>query len=124
MQNQLNVVYRNVESSEALETHIQEKVEKLAKHSERITSCQVTIEQPHKHRHQGRRFNVRVDLVVPGAELVATRDNGEDVYAVLRDAFDHVQRQLEAHIHRQRGEVKHHEPSARQRVRTDEPSSE
>jgi hypothetical protein len=42
---------------------------------------------------------VRIDLTVPGAELVVSRDpeldhGHEDVYVAIRDAFDAARRQL------------------------------
>jgi ribosome-associated translation inhibitor RaiA len=38
---------------------------------------------------------VRVDLRVPGREIVASREHHEDVYVALRDAFESAHRQLE-----------------------------
>jgi len=51
-------------------------------------SCRVVVEIPHKHHHQGKQFNVRIDIGVPGDEIVINRDHHEDVYVALRDAFD------------------------------------
>jgi ribosome-associated translation inhibitor RaiA len=52
--------------------------------------------------------SVRIDLSVPGAELVANHARDEDVYVALRDAFAAITRQLEEYARRQRGEVKTH----------------
>jgi cold shock CspA family protein len=68
----------------------------------------VTVEELRKHHHQGRQFRVRIDLRVPGKELVANRDHHEDVYVALRDAFDAVKRQLEDVAREMRGDVKAH----------------
>jgi len=43
---------------------------------------------PHQHKNQGKLFNVRIDIGVPGSEIVVNRDQHEDVYVALRDAFD------------------------------------
>jgi ribosome-associated translation inhibitor RaiA len=72
----------------------------------------VTVEESGKHRHQGRQFQVRIDVRVPQREVVATRDQHEDVYVALRDAFDATKRQLEEVVREQRGDVKRHEPPA------------
>ena len=53
-------------------------------------------------------FNVRVDIGVPGSEIVVNRDQHEDVYVALRDAFDAARRQLEDHGRRLRRETKTH----------------
>ena len=54
----------------------------------------------------GRAFNVRLDITVPGKELVVNREADEDVYVALRDAFNAARRQLEDYGRRQRGEIK------------------
>ncbi len=43
---------------------------------------------PHKHKHQGRPYAVRVDVTLPGQELCVDRVQDEDVYVALRDAFE------------------------------------
>jgi len=91
-------------------THIRGKVEKLEEFFKHITSCRVVVEVPHKHHHQGKQFNVRIDIGVPGSEIVVNRDHAEDIYVALRDAFDAAKRQLEDYARKIRGDVKTHEP--------------
>jgi ribosome-associated translation inhibitor RaiA len=57
----------------------------------------------------GKLFNVHITLLVPDGELVVNHDQHEDVYVVLRDAFDAARRQLEDNARRQRGDVKLHQ---------------
>lgn len=109
MQIPLQIVFRDIPRSDAVETVIREKVDKLGLFFDRITSCHVTVGFIQKHQHQGKLFNVRVDLTVPGAEIVVNRDKSEDVYVALRDAFDAAKRKLEDHVRRMRGNVKVHE---------------
>ena len=106
----LQITLRNVDHSEALETHIREKAKKLESFFEHIVSCRVVVEMPHNHKHQGKAFNIRIDIGVPGREIVVNRDRHEDVYVALRDAFDAARRQLEDYVHRMRGETKTHQP--------------
>lgn len=110
MQIPLQITVRDVEHSEALETHIRAKAEKLEEFFKHITSCRVVVEVPHKHHHQGKQFNVRIDIGVPGSEIVVNRDHAEDVYVALRDAFDAAKRQLEDYARKIRGDVKVHAP--------------
>jgi len=51
---------------------------------------------------------VRIDIKVPGSEIVVNRDKHEDIYVALRDAFDAAKRQVEEFGRRQRGDVKRH----------------
>ena len=105
----LQITLRDIDHSEALEAHIREKAKKLESFFEHIVSCRVVVEMPHKHKHQGKAFNVRVDIGVPGSEIVVHRDFHEDVYVALRDAFDVAKRQLEDYVRRLHGEAKAHE---------------
>lgn len=106
----LQITTRDIPHSEALETHIREKAEKLEKFYPRIMSCRIVVELPHKHHHQGRLFDVHIDMTVPGGELVVNRVTNEDVYVAVRDAFDAAKRQLEDYARRQRGDTKLHAP--------------
>ncbi len=110
MQIPLQITIRDVEHSAALETHIRDKAKKLDEFFDHIMSCRVVVEVPHKHHHQGKQFNVRIDLGVAGGEIAVTRDHAEDVYVALRDAFDAAKRQLEDYVRKLRGDVKTHAP--------------
>jgi ribosomal subunit interface protein len=121
MQLPLNITFRNMRSSPVLESHIREKVEKLERMYEQIISCRVYVEAPHRHHQQGNIFQVRVELGVPGDELVVSRErrnhpSHEDVYVALRDSFDALRRQLEEYVDRRRKEVKCHGVPAHGRV--------
>jgi ribosomal subunit interface protein len=107
----LQVTFRDMPPSDAVETRIREKAEKLARFYDRIIHCRVVVEMPQRHKHQGKLHSVRIDLNVPGAELVANHTQSEDVYVALRDAFAAITRQLEDYVRRQRGDVKSHASS-------------
>lgn len=115
MQIPLQITYRDMPPSEAVDANIRERVQKLEHFADNITSCRVVIEAPHKHKHQGQLFSIHVDITLPGQEIVVSRqpDNHhahEDIYVAIRDAFDAARRQLEDHSRRHRGKVKFHEP--------------
>lgn len=102
------ITIKDFPPSEAITTRIKERVAKLDQFYSRITACRVTIEQSQRRHHQGKLFNVRIDLTVPGSEIVVNRDEHEDPYVVIRDAFDALERKLESYVRKQRGEVKTH----------------
>lgn len=104
----LQITFHGTDRSDAVEAAIREKAEHLERFSTDIMSCRVVVDAPQKHRHQGRPFAVRVDLTLPGHELVVDRVHGEDVYVALRDAFDEMKRQLEDSVRLQRGQEKQH----------------
>ncbi len=110
MQVPIQITFHNIPRSDALEALIREKAGKLEAFHPRITSCRVTVEELGKHGRQGRQFQVRIDVRVPGKEIVANRDHHEDVYVALRDAFASVTRQIEEVAREMRGDVKAHSP--------------
>lgn len=116
MKSLLQITTRDVPHSEALESHIRQKAEKLETFYPHIVGCRVVVDVPHKHKQQGRAFNVRIDITVPGSELVVNHDANEDVYVALRDAFNAARRQLEDYGRRQRGDIKVHTPVLRGKV--------
>lgn len=95
MKTPLQITFRDMPSSDALEANIREKARKLEQVFADIVSCRVVVEQPAKHQQQGKPFNVHIDLGVPGKEIVVDRQENEDAYVALRDAFDAAKRQLE-----------------------------
>lgn len=111
MQTPLQITYRGMSSSPALEQTLREHAGRLEKFHPRITSCRVVLEQAGRHQRQGKEFVVRLDITVPGGEIAVNRDHAEDVLAAVRDAFDAARRKLEDHARVQRGDVKHHEPN-------------
>jgi ribosomal subunit interface protein len=95
MKTPLQITFRDMPHSEALETHIRDKAQKLEQFFGDIVSCRVVVDQPAKHQNQGKPFNVHIDLGVPGSEIVVDKQANEDVYVALRDAFDAAKRRLE-----------------------------
>lgn len=108
MQVPLQITMQGMAHSDALEADIRGRVAKLEQFHPRISSCRVAVEQTRKHHVQGREFTLKLDLRVPGREIVVTRDHHEDIQVALRDAFDVARRQLEEVAREMRGDVKQH----------------
>ena len=113
MQIPLQISFRNMDPSPAVEERIRKKAAKLERFHDRIIGCTVVVEAPHRHHHKGKLYNVRVDISVPGKDVVVDRakplDHAhEDVYVAIRDAFDAAIRRLEDQARKMRGSVKSH----------------
>jgi ribosomal subunit interface protein len=109
----VTIAFRNMDASDFLEAHIRTKVEKLRRVYGRITQCQVVVEAPHRHRWKGKLYHVRIDITVPGEEIVVSRSGPmdqahEDVYVAVRNAFNGATRRLQDHVRKVTGRVKHH----------------
>jgi ribosome-associated translation inhibitor RaiA/cold shock CspA family protein len=113
MQVPLQISFRHMDPSPALEARIRQRAEELEKFFGRITACRVVVECANRRPQQGRLFEVHIDLNLPGAEIAVGRDPGanhahEDAHVAVRDAFDAVRRRLEDHVRDHRGAVKQH----------------
>jgi ribosomal subunit interface protein len=102
------ISFRGMDSSEAVTAKIHERLDKLERFHDRILACHVVVEAPHRHKHKGKIYEVRIDLSVPGGEIVVNREPGadhahEDVYVAIRDAFDALRRQLEDYARKHSG---------------------
>jgi ribosome-associated translation inhibitor RaiA len=107
MQIPLHISFHNLDHSDAVDAYARAEAGKLDKFYDRITACRVAVEAPHRGQHKGKLYRVRVDLVVPGAELTAARNpsaHGEhaDIHVAVRDAFRAARRQLQDHVRRRR----------------------
>ncbi len=117
----LEITFRSMEPSAAVEAMVREKATKLVRLYEQVMACRVTIDAPHKHHHKGNLYHVSVDVTVPNGELVVSRNAHddhahEDVYVAVRDAFDAMRRRLEEYARRRRRDVKTHVTPAHGRV--------
>lgn len=102
-----------MDRSEAVESHIREQIEKLERYYDHIIYCNVVVEAPPKHQHHGQLYDVRIDLGIPGEEIVVSRQGPKDkahrdFYVAARDAFEAARKQLREAAQRQRQQVKTH----------------
>ena len=117
MRIQPHVVYRGFGPSAALTARIDEEIAEVERIWDRITSCRVALELPHRHKRHGKHFQVKIELVVPGKVLTVGRDpadheNFEDAYAAVNEAFTTLRRQLREFVRVKRGRTKRHEAQA------------
>lgn len=112
----IELTFRHIGKSDALEAQVREHARKLERFYDHIISCRVVVEAPHKQHNKGNIYHVRVDVTVPEGELVASRDPAanhahEDAYVAIRDAFNAMVKQLDTYAEKRRREVKqHYEP--------------
>jgi ribosome-associated translation inhibitor RaiA len=124
---QIDIKFRHLDHSAALETRAQELAAKLGQLYSRLNRCEVSIENTHGDAPTAR-FRVRIHLDVPGQDIQVSHDqaNHDDAYVTLNAAFKVARRQLAEHIRLMRGDTKHsHLPELEEQVDelpADEPS--
>lgn len=104
----IQITIRDLAGSEALAEKIRKKAEKMTQFYQQIKNCHVVVEPTQKHKHQGKLYSVRIELDVPGKDLVVDNKENEDAYIAVRDAFNALKRKLGDYAQRRRGDVKNH----------------
>lgn len=100
---QLQITVREMPHSEALEAEIRRKAAGLERVHPRIIAIRATVEAPHHHKRNGNPFSVKLDIRVPGGEIVVNREHADDAYVAMREAFQTARRQLIEHAGRGQG---------------------
>jgi ribosome-associated translation inhibitor RaiA len=135
----VQITWRDMAPSTAVGTKIREEAARLEEFYDHITSCRVMVEIPRRYQNGKYQFHLRIDLTVPGAEIVVNHEptlhsslrrteseehaKGQelsaphkDVYVAIRDAFKVARRKLQEYSHRRTGAVKHHETYAQENI--------
>lgn len=128
----VQVTLRNIQPREAVEEVVRERAAWLETFYPNIVGCRVVVETPHRHREYGQHVRVRIELSLPGEDVVVSHEptlhatlkdvegeahhKGDEVEAVhkyaeaaVHEAFDAARRRLQDFARRQRADVKSHE---------------
>ncbi|HTR46166.1 MAG TPA: HPF/RaiA family ribosome-associated protein [Verrucomicrobiae bacterium] len=139
MQLPLQVTYRNMEASPTVQERIEEQANRLETLYRPIMGCRVAVDAPHRHHKKGSQYRVRIDLTLPGGEIVIKRQptlkgralqrgRGEitkvlevgiphkNLRQAIDDAFKAAARRVQDYARRQGGRIKAHEPKPIARV--------
>ncbi|PSO78930.1 MAG: DNA-binding protein [Cyanobacteria bacterium QS_4_48_99] len=110
----LEISYRDIEKTDAIDTLVREKAAKLEEFHGEINSCRVALEKEHGSPDSGSPYRVRIDLRVPPSHELAVTKNPEEstqyveLETVIREAFEAARKQLVKLNEQQQGEVKEH----------------
>lgn len=107
----LQITFRHMDPSAALEERIRQLASRLDRFSEHIMRCHVIVEPLAHHKRQGSLYDFRIDITLPNEEIAIRRAHPadhahEDPYVALRDAFLAARRKLEDYERKGRGDVK------------------
>ncbi len=121
MEKPLDITFRHMDPSPAVEARIREKVDELERFFDRIVGCRVVVEQDHRQHRQGNLFRIHLDISLPGKTIAIDRKGPknqahQDVYVAIRDAFGAAKRKIEDHARIRRGKVKSHDVPPHGRV--------
>ena len=117
MNTNLEIAFHNMDTSETLEAYIRERAEKLERMYDRLVGMRVAVEKQHRQHRTGNVFDVHIEVMVPGQDIVVSRKPAKanekyanpDARTSVRDAFEAAERQLIEYKQKQRGAVKVHD---------------
>jgi ribosomal subunit interface protein len=106
------VLFRNIEHSDAVQEAVLKRVGKLERFSDQIHSMRVILESPHNNHHKGKVYHVGVEAQIPNHDIVVSHDQHdrhehEDIYVAIRDAFNAVERRLKSVAGKQQQRNRH-----------------
>lgn len=116
------IAFRGFEPDEWLKDTVRREIERLDDYFDRIVGCRVMVELPHQRREEGNPYHVRIELSVPGRNLVVSRSpkarerERETQMSALDEAFGAIRRRLEDYARELRGDVKRKQEQSHGRV--------
>ncbi len=111
MQSPVQITFRDMSPSPSIAAQVERRAAKLDTFFERIVRCHVVVESPHRHKKHGTCFHVRIDIHVPGRELVVSKNPDDakvDAHAAVDDAFGDAERMLEEFAALHEADTKRH----------------
>ncbi len=93
MKTAVDVLYRDLDSSAALNEVITKKLEKLNRFSDQILHSRVVLDTPHNHKHKGKQFRASIEIDIKGHPIAVTQNN-ESIHLAVRDAFNSAERKV------------------------------
>lgn len=101
MINEFQVVYHNIDQTEAISDAVQKRIDKLERYCDQIINGRVVLDSPHNNHHKGRVYSVTIEIHTPALEVRVNQDQHdkqahEDLYVAIRDAFNVAERQLKS----------------------------
>lgn len=101
MTNEFQVVYHNIDQSDAITDAVNKRISKLERYCDGIITGRVVLDSPHNNHHKGRVYSVGLEIHTSSKEVRVNQDQHdnhahEDLYVAIRDAFNAAERQLKS----------------------------
>ena len=108
MTNEFQVVFHNIDQSNAVNEAVQKRISKLERYCDQIITGRVVLDSPHNNHHKGKVYSVGLEIHTPSKEVRVNQEQHdnhahEDLYVAIRDAFNAAERQLKSIDKKHRG---------------------
>ncbi len=97
----VEVHFHGIEKSDAVEQRVRDKVAKLKRHFDRMTSCRVGIEVPQRTADRPKVYQIKIEIGMPrrGTVVISHERKGSHASGglslAIRDAFETAQRKVD-----------------------------
>lgn len=117
MTNEFQIVYHNIDQTDAISEAVQKRISKLERYCDQIINGRVVLDSPHNNHHKGRVYSVSLEIHTPVLEVRVNQEQHdnhahEDLYIAIRDAFNVAERQLKSIDKKHRATPLHKEMEA------------
>ena len=130
MQVPVQISFQDIDASDVVRKHVQDRLADLERRFGRVTAAHITLKGPGGHHRKGGNYLVRIHLALPEGRQVdvdhtpdADERHSELLFAI-DDAFNRARRQLQDKVRRMQHVVKTHEGMPIARVARLDPSGE
>lgn len=101
MSTDFQIVFHNIDQSDAVIDNVNKRIEKLRRFSNDIMGGRVVLDSPHNHQNKGKVYSVTLEIRTANRDIVVNQDQHdnhahEDMYVAIRDAFNAAERQLKS----------------------------
>lgn len=101
MTNEFQVVYHNIDQTDAISEAVQKRITKLERFCDQIINGRVVLDCPHNNHHKGKVYSVSLEIHTSSREVRVNQEQHdnhahEDLYVAIRDAFNAAERQLKS----------------------------
>ena len=101
MTNEFQVVFHNIDQTDAIADAVQKRIQKLERYCDEIIAGRVVLDSPHNNHNKGKVYSVGLEIHTPIKEVRVNQEQHdnharEDLYVAIRDAFNAAERQLKS----------------------------
>jgi len=126
MRTPLEISFKGLEKSRAVEAKVAERAARLERHFDRMTHVRAVVSAPNRLAHKGKHFEVKLEIGIPGGAPIIISEDPEgndarsDLMLAIRHAFDAAERRLDDVAERLGGSAKKAERDRRRPAKIQE----
>jgi hypothetical protein len=99
MQSPIQITFLGLDPPDGVDALIRQRARVFERFADRMSSCHVVVDMPHREQVDGRHYAVRIYITTLVGEITATRDGTRrGLHAVIGEAFTAAAGKLDAQL--------------------------